>query len=177
MQEIKLRDDTLITSKTNLKGDISYANHDFLKYAGYDHIKDVLNKPHNIVRHKDMPKTVFKYLWEYMKNGDEIFAFVKNLAKNGDFYWVFANVTPSFNDKNEIINYYSVRRKPNSKAISTVEDLYSILLKEEKNGLESGVNKLLEVVNSYNMSYNQLMMHLQEHIVKIFIILCYTLNL
>ncbi|WP_297195113.1 PAS domain-containing protein [uncultured Campylobacter sp.] len=161
MKEIVLKDDALITSKTDLKGFITYANDDFARYSGYS-LKECLYKNHNIVRHKDMPKTVFKCLWDYIQEGKEIFAFVKNLAKNGDFYWVFANVTPSFNDKNEIINYYSVRRKPNSKAISTVEDLYSILLKEEKNGLESGVNKLLEVVNSYNMSYNQLMMHLQE---------------
>ncbi|WP_297195115.1 PAS domain-containing protein [uncultured Campylobacter sp.] len=163
MQEIKLRDDTLITSKTNLKGDISYANHDFLKYAGYDHIKDVLNKPHNIVRHKDMPKTVFKYLWEYMKNGDEIFAFVKNLAKNGDFYWVFANVTPSKDANGNVIGYYSVRRRPNEKALAIIKELYAKLLELEQ---KEGVNKACEMLDEYckgqGKTYNELIFSLQS---------------
>ena len=163
MQEIKLRDDTLITSKTNLKGDISYANHDFLKYAGYDHIKDVLNKPHNIVRHKDMPKTVFKYLWEYMKNGDEIFAFVKNLAKNSDFYWVFANVTPSKDANGNVIGYYSVRRRPNEKALAIIKELYAKLLELEQ---KEGVNKACEMLDEYckgqGKTYNELIFSLQS---------------
>ena len=163
MQEIKLRDDTLITSKTNLKGDISYANHDFLKYAGYDHIKDVLNKPHNIVRHKDMPKTVFKYLWEYMKNGDEIFAFVKNLAKNGDFYWVFANVTPSKDANGNVIGYYSVRRRPNEKALAIIKELYAKLLElEQKEGVNKACEMLDEYCKSQGKTYNELIFSLQS---------------
>ncbi|KAA6224806.1 MULTISPECIES: PAS domain-containing protein [unclassified Campylobacter] len=163
MDEIIVADDTLITSKTNLKGDIIYANSDFLKYAGYT-TKEILYKPHNIVRHKDMPKAVFKCLWDYIKQGNEIFAFVKNKAKSGQFYWVFANITASFNESKEIINYYSVRRAPNRKALPIIEKLYSSMLEaESKGGIKAGVDTLLEVVNSHKMTYNQLILHLQKN--------------
>lgn len=109
-REIFLQEDSLITSKTDLKGKIVYANDDFLKYAGYT-MGEVLNKPHNIVRHEEMPKTVFKYLWDYMKEGKEIFAYVKNKTKDNNYYWVFANVTPSIDINNNIIGYYSVGGK------------------------------------------------------------------
>ena len=162
MKEIILTDDTLITSKTDLKGDIIYANSDFLKYAGYK-MEEILYKPHSIVRHKDMPRTVFKCLWDYVQNGKEIFAFVKNKAKNGDFYWVFANITPSYNENGKIINYYSVRRCPNRKAIPTIESVYKTLLQKEKEGgIKLGVETLMEVVSSYNMSYNELIFNMQK---------------
>lgn len=85
MKEIVLSENALITSKTDLKGNIIYANNDFLKYAGYK-VDELLYKSHNIVRHEDMPHTVFKYLWDYIQKGEEIFAFVKNKAKDGSFY-------------------------------------------------------------------------------------------
>ncbi|ARE80089.1 energy taxis response protein CetC [Campylobacter helveticus] len=163
MKEIVLADDTLITSKTDLKGDIIYANADFLKYAGYK-MDEILYKPHNIVRHEDMPKTVFKCLWDYIVEGNEIFAFVKNKAKSGDYYWVFANITASFDEKRNIINYYSVRRKPNPKAIPIIESVYKTLLeKEREGGIKEGVKTLMELVGSYKMTYNQLIFDLQEN--------------
>ena len=70
----------LITSKTDLQGIITYCNRDFLTYSGYTE-SELLNQPHNIIRHKDMPRCVFKMLWEYIQSGREIFAFVKNLTK------------------------------------------------------------------------------------------------
>ncbi|ARJ56290.1 PAS domain-containing protein [Campylobacter cuniculorum] len=161
-KEIVLLEDTLITSKTDLKGDIIYANEDFLKYAGYK-MNEILYKPHNIVRHKDMPKTVFKCLWDTITQSKEIFAFVKNKAKNGNFYWVFANVTPSFDANGRIINYYSVRRYPNRKALPIIENVYKTLLEKEKEGgMKLGVETLMQIVSSYNMGYNQLILSLQQ---------------
>ncbi|ECL0285437.1 PAS domain-containing protein [Campylobacter coli] len=162
-REIFLQEDSLITSKTDLKGRIVYANDDFLKYAGYT-MGEVLNKPHNIVRHEDMPRTVFKCLWDYIQKGDEIFAFVKNKAKDGNFYWVFANVSASFDANGNIINYYSVRRAPNRKSISIIEEVYKILLeKEKKSGINAGVSALMDIVSSYKMTYNELIFNLQEN--------------
>lgn len=162
MKEIVLSAETLITSKTDLKGNIIYANRDFLHYAGYKN-EEILYKPHNIVRHEDMPRTVFKCLWDYIQGGNEIFAFVKNKAKNGDYYWVFANVTASFDEQGNIIDYYSVRRKPNPKALPIIENVYRILLEKEKQGgLKAGVETLIEIVKSYNVSYNELIFNLQE---------------
>ena len=83
--EIKLKDDTLITSKTDLKGIVTYCNKDFLTYSGFSE-REILGKPHNIVRHNHMPKAVFKFLWQEIAKGDEFFAFVKNKSKNGGFF-------------------------------------------------------------------------------------------
>ncbi|MCX2683453.1 PAS domain-containing protein [Campylobacter sp. MIT 21-1685] len=160
-KEIFLSEDTLITSKTDLSGKIVYANEDFLKYAGYG-MADVLNKPHNIVRHKNMPRVVFKFLWQYVKEGKEIFAFVKNKAKNGDFYWVFANITPSFDLNGNIIGYYSVRRAPNKKAITDIEKLYSQLLEAEKISIQNSITLLSDFCKNSQKSYNELIFDLQN---------------
>ncbi len=161
-REIFLQEDSLITSKTDLKGRIVYANDDFLKYAGYK-VDELLYKSHNIVRHEDMPRTVFKCLWDYIQKGDEIFAFVKNKAKDGNFYWVFANVTPSIDINNNIIGYYSVRRMPNKSAISTIESLYSDLLRvEQQQGLNKGVEMLKNFCKDADKTYNELIFSLQE---------------
>ncbi|EAJ1496580.1 PAS domain-containing protein [Campylobacter coli] len=162
MEEIFLAKDALITSKTDLKGNIIYANNDFLKYAGYK-VDELLYKSHNIVRHEDMPRTVFKCLWDYIQKGDEIFAFVKNKAKDGNFYWVFANVSASFDANGNIINYYSVRRMPNKSAISTIESLYSDLLRvEQQQGLNKGVEMLKNFCKDADKTYNELIFSLQE---------------
>ncbi|EPX7665037.1 bipartate energy taxis response protein CetB [Campylobacter jejuni] len=161
-REIFLQEDSLITSKTDLKGKIVYVNDDFLKYAGYK-VDELLYKSHNIVRHEDMPRTVFKCLWDYIQKGDEIFAFVKNKAKDGSFYWVFANVTPSIDINNNIIGYYSVRRMPNKSAISTIESLYSDLLRaEQQQGLNKGVEMLKNFCKDADKTYNELIFSLQE---------------
>ncbi|EAJ0308036.1 PAS domain-containing protein [Campylobacter jejuni] len=163
MKEIVLSENALITSKTDLKGKIVYANNDFLKYAGYK-VDELLYKSHNIVRHEDMPKTVFKYLWDYMKEGKEIFAYVKNKIKDNNYYWVFANVSASFDTNGNIINYYSVRRAPNRKSLSIIEEVYKILLeKEQKSGINAGVSALMDIVSSYKMTYNELIFNLQEN--------------
>lgn len=163
MKEIVLSENALITSKTDLKGNIIYANNDFLKYAGYK-VDELLYKSHNIVRHEEMPKTVFKYLWDYMREGKKIFAYVKNKTKDNNYYWVFANVSASFDTNGNIINYYSVRRAPNRKSLSIIEEVYKILLeKEQKSGINAGVSALMDIVSSYKMTYNELIFNLQEN--------------
>lgn len=102
----------------------------------------------------------------FIKEGKEIFAFVKNKSKNGDFYWVFANVTPSKNISGEIVGYYSVRRKPNELAIKNIEELYSKLLEiEKKEGLNAACAQLQGFCDEKQKSYNELifaLQHLQE---------------
>ena len=88
-------EDEIIVSKTDLQGRITYANSVFLRVAGYAE-EDVLGQPHSMIRHPGMPRAVFKLLWETIAGGREIFAYVKNMARDGDHYWVFAHVTPSF---------------------------------------------------------------------------------
>lgn len=123
--------DEIIVSKTDPRGRITYANQVFLRVASYEE-HEVLGQPHSLVRHPDMPRSVFKLLWDTIESGREIFAYVKNMAKNGDHYWVFAHVTPTFDAKGGIIGYHSNRRCPERSAIAAIAPLYEALLQEEK---------------------------------------------
>jgi PAS domain S-box len=87
--------DEIIVSKTDPKGRIIYANEVFLRLAGYAE-SEIIGQPHSIIRHPDMPRCVFKLLWDTVQSGNEIFAYVVNRSKNGDHYWVLAHVTPTF---------------------------------------------------------------------------------
>ncbi|WP_428739158.1 PAS domain-containing protein [Sulfurimonas sp.] len=143
MAELVYDDNELIVSKTDTKGRITYGNELFLKLAGYSE-KELLNAPHNIVRHPDMPKVIFKLLWETIQSGKEINAYVVNRAKNGDYYWVLANVTPSYDASKNIVGYYSVRRKPTKEALDVIKPLYSQLKSAEASGGVNASQKILE---------------------------------
>ena len=119
-KEYFVNEEDFIVSKTDLKGRITYYNQPFLKIVGATQ-EQLLHKPHNIIRHPDMPRIVFKLLWERIKAKQEIFAFVKNKSFDGGFYWVFANITASLDANGEIIGYYSVRRKPNPQGVKFIE--------------------------------------------------------
>src|SRR5574343_303259 len=107
--EQHLRDDTLIVSKTDLKGRITYINRDFLEISGFTEV-ELIGEPHNLVRHPDMPPEAFEDLWRDIKAGRPWTGFVKNRCKNGDYYWVLANATPIM-ENGQIVGYMSVRRK------------------------------------------------------------------
>ncbi|MDE2395072.1 MAG: PAS domain-containing protein [Burkholderiales bacterium] len=126
-----MRADDFIVSKTDLKGRISYCNRIFVEFSGYSE-QELLGAQHNIVRHPDMPRGVFKFLWDTLAQGNECFAYVKNMSKDGGFYWVFANVTPDFDDQGRAQGYFSVRRKPAPGAVSALSDLYRAMLAEEE---------------------------------------------
>ncbi|MBK1663818.1 chemotaxis protein [Rhodospirillum rubrum] len=124
-------EDQIIVSKTDLKGIITYANDVFLKVAGYKE-GEILGKPHNIIRHPDMPACVFKLLWDRIPAGHEVFAYVINMAKNGDHYWVYAHITPTFSASGQVIGYHSSRRVPEARVLPGIKDLYAALLDEER---------------------------------------------
>ena len=94
----ELKDNDFIVSKTDTKGRITYVNKIFIEISEYNE-KELLGKPHSIIRHPDMPKSVFKLFWDMIRNGEEVFAFVLNKTKNNNEYWVYANVTPSYDNK------------------------------------------------------------------------------
>ncbi|MCB0337194.1 MAG: PAS domain-containing protein [Bdellovibrionales bacterium] len=124
-------EEEIIVSKTDLTGRITYANDVFLKVAGYTE-KELLGTAHSVIRHPDMPRCVFKLLWDTIQSGNEIFAYVVNLCKNGDHYWVLAHVTPTFDNHGTIVGYHSNRRVPERAAVKAASDLYRMLLDEEK---------------------------------------------
>ena len=142
-KEVFFDDDEIIVSKTDLTGKLTYANDVFLRIAGYKEA-EVLGQPHSLIRHPDMPRCIFKLLWDTISAGGEIFAYVMNRCKNGDHYWVLAHVTPSRNTAGEIVGYHSNRRVPNRKVLEgTIIPLYDQLRAKEqsfenrKQGLEA----------------------------------------
>lgn len=151
----------LIVSKTNLKGHITYANDVFLDIAGYT-AEDVIGQPHNMIRHPDMPRCVFKLLWDTVQAGTEIFAYVINMAKSGDYYWVLAHVTPSYDAEGKIIGYHSTRRVPNADTVRSIiiplyRDLKAIedAPENRKDGMNAAFEKLLEILNEKETRYDE----------------------
>ena len=154
-QEVPYPDKHLIVSKTDLKGRITYGNELFIKMSGFEE-KELLGAPHNIIRHPDMPRIVFKLLWDTIQAGHEINAYVINMAKSGAYYWVFANVTPSFDKNNNIIGYFSVRRKPTKEALSIIKPLYQEMLKLEKSGgMDASFKYLQNILNEKGLTYEE----------------------
>ena len=157
-----MKEGDFIVSKTDLKGKITYGNQIFIEMSGYSE-EELLGAPHNILRHPDMPRIVFKLLWDRVQNGQEIFAYVKNRCKNGDFYWVFTNVTPSYDENGKIIGYYSVRRKPKESAIEAVEPIYRALLQAEATGgMDASLHLLQKTLDQKGVSYDELIAALQK---------------
>ena len=129
--ERSITDDEIIVSKTDLRGVLTYVNDVFLRVSAYPE-RDVLGKPHNVIRHPDMPRCVFKLLWDTIKGGNEIFAYVVNLAGDGAHYWVLAHVTPSFGPGGQAVGYHSNRRSPNRAAMEAILPFYGRLVAEER---------------------------------------------
>jgi len=154
-QEKNFNDNEIIVSKTDTKGKITYGNEIFIQISGYSE-KELLGTPHNILRHPDMPKAIFKLLWDTIQSKNEINAYVKNLSKDGSYYWVLANVTPSFNQKNEIIGYFSIRRTPSKEALQIIKPLYQKLLEIEKSqGISSSIKHIEELLKEKGMTYEE----------------------
>ena len=154
-----MREDDFIVSTTDLKGRITYGNRIFIEFSGYGE-QELLGAQHNIIRHPDMPRGVFKLLWERIESGNECFAYVKNLAKDGSFYWVLANVTPLFDPKGVIEGYFSVRRKPRAQAVQTIRELYRDMLAEEqragaRDAIAASTALLQKTLSGKGLSYDE----------------------
>lgn len=158
-RELVMRDEDFIVSKTDLTGKITYANRIFVEFSRYSE-EELLGTQHNIIRHPDMPRCVFQLLWDRIQAGREIFAYVKNLSKDGSHYWVFANVTPTFDVHGQIVGYYSVRRKPGRVAIREIEGLYRNLRAIEmehrpREGLERSQEALAATLAAAGLEYDE----------------------
>ena len=161
-EEIKLDKKRYIVSETDENGKITYCNDYFLEVSGYS-TEELIGQPHNIVRHPDMPKVVFKLLWVMISTGHNINAVIKNLAKDGRYYWVFTEFEIRKDmDTDEIIGYHASRKAVSKHIVEIITDLYAKLLEiEKKEGIDASqmyLNKFLkekeEHINFANLMEN-----------------------
>lgn len=131
--ETEFPDGCLITSRTDLKGIITHANEVFVHMSGWSR-DELMGAEHYILRHPDMPKVAYKDLWDTVEQGKKWHGYVKNLRKDGGFYWVYATIVPNIRD-GVIEGYTSVRRKPSRSKVLEMQALYESLMNEERGNL------------------------------------------
>lgn len=162
--EIKLSSKRYIVSKTNPKGVIEYGNDYFVEISGYSET-ELVGQPHNIVRHPDMPKIAFKLMWDRIKDGKNFMAVVKNLAKDGSYYWVVTDFEPKIDSiTNEIISHTAFRKAAPQDAIDTMTPIYAKLLElEQSGGIEASEKYLREFLEQNNTTYDNFINELVEN--------------
>ena len=124
-------DGRAIVSETDLKGVITYANRKFCEISGYT-VDELIGKPHNIIRHPDMPKAAFAQMWQTIQSGTLWHGLVKNLRKDGRYYWVDTEVTPTYDDEGNVKGYMAARKPASRKNIEETAVLYKKMLEQEQ---------------------------------------------
>lgn len=147
-----------IVSKTDTTGRLMYINKTFMEIADYTEA-ELQNQQHSIIRHPDMPRGVFKLLWDTIQSGKEIFAYVMNMTKHGDHYWVIAHVTPSYDTNGQLCGYHSNRRVPSKDALDVIKPVYKKMLAIEagsrKDGPDESVAYLQSILDEKGVSYDE----------------------
>lgn len=166
--EFSLADDEFIVSKTDVSGRIKYMNRVFMHISGFSE-SELLGQPHNMIRHPNMPRGVFKLLWDTIKSGQEFFGYVKNICKDGSYYWVYANITCDYDERGNLRGYYSVRRQPTRLAVETMSDLYAQMITIEnqaggKQGAELSIKFLTGYLETQNLSYTAFVQSLDKEL-------------
>jgi PAS domain S-box-containing protein len=157
-----MRENDFIVSMTDTTGRITYGNRIFIEFSGYSE-EELIGTQHNIIRHPDMPRAVFKLLWDKITNREECFAYVKNMSKDGSFYWVFTNVTPVIDHTGNITGYFSVRRKPKASGVKVATEVYRLMLEAEKkagpaSAIAASTKILVDILNEKGLSYDELVL-------------------
>ena len=154
--EIKLNPKRYIVSKTDAKGIIEYGNDYFVEISGYTET-ELIGQPHNIVRHPDMPRVVFKMMWERINRAENIMAVVKNLAKDGSYYWVVTEFEPKIDPiTNEVISHTAFRKAAPQNAIETMAPIYAKLLEiESEGGMEASEKYLRGFLEERHTTYDE----------------------
>ncbi|MFW0736303.1 PAS domain-containing protein [Flavobacterium sp.] len=144
----------VIMSKTNAFGIIEYANEVFVDVCGYEDY-ELMGQPHNIIRHPDMPRVIFKVLWENLKSGRNFHAIVKNLAKSGRYYWVITDFEIAKDENGVIVNYFGRRQAVPQEVIALhIEPLYKKLLQiEAASGMEFSEKYLIGFLEEKKRTY------------------------
>ncbi len=120
-----------LISETDTKGFITFVNRKFVEMTGYSK-EEAIGQPHNILRHPDMPKAAFEEMWSTIKSGTTWEGYVKNLRKDGKFYWVIVNIIPKLDEDENIIGYIASRKVPDRNQLERIKETYKKMLEAEK---------------------------------------------
>ena len=153
-KEVILDPSKVIMSKTNHKGIIQYINNYFVEVCGYSEV-ELMGKPHNIIRHPDMPKVVFKLMWERLHKGESIFAVIKNLTKDGGFYWVVTAFETTYDKNGNILAHYARRKAAPKEVVEIASGIYERILAIEKHDIKLAEESFYEVLEANGLNYDE----------------------
>ena len=148
-----------IISTTDVQGRITTVNDVLVAYSGYTR-EELTGVQHNLLRHPDMPRAVFFMAWSAIAEGEDFSGYIKNLSKDGSFYWVFAHILPLTNEDGDITGFRSVRRTPKREAVALIQVLYAQMLAAEeaagpRDAIAAGTKVLREFLGQRGQSYEQ----------------------
>jgi len=155
-EAIALDSKRYIVSKTDEKGVIEYGNDYFVEISGYKE-SELIGQPHSMIRHPDMPKIIFKLMWDRIKSGESIFAIVKNLAKDGRYYWVITEFDSKIDPlTNKITKFTAFRKAAPQSVVDTISPLYKKLKEiEDESGMDGSAKYLIGYLEDKNKSYDE----------------------
>ncbi|WP_264537585.1 PAS domain-containing protein [Flavobacterium sp. N1736] len=160
-REVDWNKTKVLLSKTDTKGTILYANEAFIDVSGYDEF-ELIGQPHNVIRHPDMPKVIFKFLWDSIKSNKNIHAIIKNMSKTGRYYWVITDFKIIADGDGEIVGFFGTRKSvPEEIIVKFIEPLYKKLIHiEEVSGIEASENYLIGFLEERKKTYMEYVDHL-----------------
>jgi len=162
-KEIRCATQEIIITRTDLKGNIIYHNTTFSKINGFEGAS-VINKSHNIVRHPDMPKAIFKIIWSIIEQGLPIQALIKNKTNDGHYYWSLIDWKAQKDRDNNIISYIAYAKQAPSHAIKALKPVYDMMLQIEKeHDIESSLDYFHSFLGEEGLSYREYMEKLTKN--------------
>ncbi len=154
-KEIKFSKKQFIVSRTDINGKITFINKNFSEISKYTEA-ELIGTPHNVLRHPDMPRAIFYLVWQNLLAGNKISGVIKNLAKDGCYYWVITDFEPKFNSNGQITALTAFRRSAPQDVIDTAEELYATMLAiEKKHGMEKSLAYLEGFLEENEMNYHE----------------------
>ncbi len=155
-EAISLDSKRYIVSKTDSRGVIEYGNDYFVEISGYKE-SELIGQPHSMIRHPDMPKIIFKLMWERIQSGESIFAVIKNLAKDGRYYWVITEFDSKVDPlTNKIVKYTAFRKAAPQSVIDAITPLYAKLVEiEAQSGVEGSEKYIVGYLEDQGKSYDE----------------------
>ena len=157
IKEVRCSTQEIIITRTDLEGNIIYCNPIFAKVNGF-HGAEMIHKPHSIVRHPDMPKSIFRIIWSIIEQGLPIQAIIKNKTNDGHYYWTLIDFGVQKNRDNKVIAYVAHGRQAPDYAIKAVKSLYETMLKiEEEHDIDSALEFLHSFLEEENLTYKEYM--------------------